>query len=45
MNGTRNFKKFDNRLEIDSPGIFTGMVKKENICYTHFHVILRLQHF
>ena len=29
-------KMFDNRLEIDSPGTFAGMVKKENIRYTHF---------
>ena len=29
-------KMFDNRLEVDSPGIFAGMVKKENIRYTHF---------
>ncbi|MBO6069685.1 MAG: hypothetical protein J6P43_01295 [Succinivibrionaceae bacterium] len=27
---------FDNRLEIDSPRTFAGMVKKENIRYTHF---------
>ena len=29
-------KMFDNRLEVDSPGFFAGMVKKENIRYTHF---------
>ena len=29
-------KMFDNRLEVDSPGTFAGMVKKENIRYTHF---------
>ncbi len=29
-------KMFDNRLEVDSPGTFVGMVKKENIRYTHF---------
>lgn len=29
-------KMFDDRLEVDSPGIFAGMVKKENIRYTHF---------
>lgn len=29
-------KMFDNRLEVDSPGVFPGMVKKENIRYTHF---------
>ena len=29
-------KMFDDRLEIDSPGTFAGMVKKENIRYTHF---------
>ena len=29
-------KMFDNRLEVDSPGIFAGGVKKENIRYTHF---------
>jgi ATP-dependent DNA helicase RecG len=27
---------FDDRLEVDSPGIFAGGVKKENIRYTHF---------
>ena len=27
---------FDDRLEVDSPGSFAGMVKKENIRYTHF---------
>ena len=27
---------FDDRLEVDSPGAFAGMVKKENIRYTHF---------
>ena len=27
---------FDDRLEVDSPGTFAGMVKKENIRYTHF---------
>lgn len=27
---------FDDRLEVDSPGTFSGMVKKENIRYTHF---------
>lgn len=29
-------KMFDDRLEADSPGSFPGMVKKENIRYTHF---------
>ena len=29
-------KMFDDRLEADSPGTFPGMVKKENIRYTHF---------
>ena len=29
-------KMFDDRLEVDSPGIFAGMVKRENIRYTHF---------
>lgn len=29
-------KMFDNRLEVDSPGTLPGMVKKENIRYTHF---------
>ena len=29
-------KMFDDRLEVDSPGSFAGMVKKENIRYTHF---------
>ena len=29
-------KMFDDRLEVDSPGAFAGMVKKENIRYTHF---------
>lgn len=29
-------KMFDDRLEVDSPGIFAGGVKKENIRYTHF---------
>ena len=29
-------KMFDDRLEVDSPGNFAGMVKKENIRYTHF---------
>ena len=29
-------KMFDNRLEVDSPGVFAGMVKKENIRYTHY---------
>lgn len=29
-------KMFDDRLEVDSPGTFAGMVKKENIRYTHF---------
>jgi len=27
---------FDDRLEVDSPGTFAGMVKKENIWYMHF---------
>lgn len=27
---------FDDRLEVDSPGIFAGMVNKDNIRYTHF---------
>ena len=27
---------FDDRLEVDSPGTLAGMVKKENIRYTHF---------
>ena len=29
-------KMFDDRLEVDSPGTFAGMVKRENIRYTHF---------
>ena len=29
-------KMFDDRLEVDSPGTFAGMVRKENIRYTHF---------
>ncbi|WP_051437610.1 ATP-binding protein [Eubacterium xylanophilum] len=29
-------KMFDDRIEVDSPGTFAGMVKKENIRYTHF---------
>ena len=29
-------KMFDDRLEVDSPGSFAGMVTKENIRYTHF---------
>lgn len=29
-------KMFDDRLEVDSPGTLAGMVKKENIRYTHF---------
>ena len=29
-------KMFDDRLEVDSPGIFGGMVNKDNIRYTHF---------
>ncbi len=29
-------KMFDNRLEVDSPGTFAGMVRKDNIRYTHF---------
>lgn len=29
-------KMFDDRLEVDSPGTFAGMVKKDNIRYTHF---------
>ena len=29
-------KMFDDRLEVDSPGIFAGMVNKDNIRYTHF---------
>jgi len=29
-------KMFDNRLEVDSPGTFAGMVKRDNIRYTHF---------
>ncbi|MBQ9886478.1 MAG: putative DNA binding domain-containing protein [Lachnospiraceae bacterium] len=29
-------KMFDDRLEVDSPGTFAGMVKKENIRFTHF---------
>ena len=27
-------KMFDDRLEVDSPGTFAGMVKKENIRYS-----------
>ena len=27
---------FNDRLEVDSPGTFAGMVRKENIRYTHF---------
>ena len=27
---------FDDRLEVDSPGTFAGMVKKENIRFAHF---------
>ena len=29
-------KMFDDRLEVDSPGVFAGMVKKDNVRYTHF---------
>lgn len=29
-------KMFDDRMEVDSPGTFAGMVKKDNIRYTHF---------
>lgn len=29
-------KMFNDRLEVDSPGTFAGMVRKENIRYTHF---------
>ncbi len=29
-------KMFDDRLEVDSPGTLAGMVKKDNIRYTHF---------
>ena len=29
-------KMFDDRLEVDSPGAFAGMVRKENIRFTHF---------
>ena len=29
-------KMFDDRLEVDSPGSFAGMVNKDNIRYTHF---------
>ncbi|MDO4284591.1 MAG: ATP-binding protein [Eubacteriales bacterium] len=29
-------KMYDDRLEVESPGILAGMVKKENIRYTHF---------
>lgn len=29
-------KMFDDRLEVDSPGTFAGMVKTDNIRYTHF---------
>lgn len=29
-------KMFDDRLEVDSPGSFAGMVKKDNIRFTHF---------
>ena len=29
-------KMSDDRLDVDSPGAFAGMVKKENIRYTHF---------
>jgi len=29
-------KMFDDRLEVVSPGTFAGMVKKDNIRYTHF---------
>ena len=29
-------KMFDDRLEVDSPGAFAGLVTKENIRYTHF---------
>ena len=29
-------KMFDDRLEVDSPGTFAGMVNKDNIRYTHF---------
>lgn len=37
INGTDiQIKMFDDRLEVDSPGTFAGMVKKENIRYTHF---------
>ena len=36
-------KMFDDRLEVDSPGTFAGMVRKENIRYTHFPEIRRLQ--
>lgn len=36
-------KMFDDRLEVDSPGTFAEMVRKENIRYTHFPEIRRLQ--
>ena len=37
INGTDiQIKMFDDRLEVDSPGTFAGMVKKENIRFTHF---------
>lgn len=29
-------KMFDDRLDVENPGTFAGMVKKENIRYTHF---------
>lgn len=29
-------KMFDDRIEVDSPGTLPGMVKKENIRFTHF---------
>ena len=29
-------KMFDDRLEVDSPGSFAGIVNKDNIRYTHF---------
>ena len=29
-------KMFNDRLEVDSPGTFAGMVRKDNIRYTHF---------
>ena len=38
-------KMFDDRLEVDSPGSFAGMVNKDNIRYTHFSRNLKIATF